>query len=311
MRSNNSFRLSGDLYETIETNVFASLMDSLHDVFLPTKLAPLELSSMPIAVPDRMAIKRDPKATALAIVINGLILLAILWFGTRKIGAVTTPTPAKVITLVYPSPPPLTKIPPKVIVMSGGGGQPTPVPIAHGNLPKLEPKPILMPTMAPKIETRIPMQPALNIQTDLKMAKTDLPNIGMSNSPSIVVSMGNGVGAGLGSGNGNGLGSGTGGNYGGGVFKVGGGVSQPQVLYAPDPGFTEEARQAKVAGKVVVYLQVNEEGHPMHVHVIRGLGMGLDEKAVEAVRQYRFKPAMKDGHPVTVEMNVDVNFQIF
>lgn len=55
---------------------------------------------------------------------------------------------------------------------------------------------------------------------------------------------------------------------------------------------------------------VNHEGHPMHVKVIRGLAMGLDEKAVEVVRRYRFKPATMDGHPVTVEMSVEVNFQM-
>ena len=52
-------------------------------------------------------------------------------------------------------------------------------------------------------------------------------------------------------------------------------------------------------------------GLPTHVRVLRGLGMGLDEKAVEAVKQYRFRPSMENGKPVTVEMNIDVMFQIF
>ena len=90
-----------------------------------------------------------------------------------------------------------------------------------------------------------------------------------------------------------------------------GSVSAPVVLYQPEPEFSEEARKAKVAGNVLVYLQVDNTGHPQHVRVIRGIGLGLDEKAVEAVRQYKFKPAMKNGQPVTVEMNVEVNFQIF
>ncbi len=98
---------------------------------------------------------------------------------------------------------------------------------------------------------------------------------------------------------------------GGGLRKIGGGVSEPVVLYSPDPEFSEEARKAKVSGNVIVYLQVDTNGRPTHVHVIRGIGLGLDEKAVEAVRQYKFKPAMENGHPVAVEMNVEVNFQIF
>ncbi len=83
------------------------------------------------------------------------------------------------------------------------------------------------------------------------------------------------------------------------------------VLFAPEPEFSEEARKEKVSGNVLVYLQVDRQGRPAHVRVLRGLGMGLDEKAIEAVRQYRFKPAMENGRPVAVEMEVDVNFQIF
>jgi len=60
-----------------------------------------------------------------------------------------------------------------------------------------------------------------------------------------------------------------------------------------------------------VYLIVDEKGMPTHVRVVRGVGMGLDEKAVEAVRQYRFKPGTKDGKPVPVDLYIDVNFQIF
>jgi len=311
-RADASFRFSGGLEEITGKSVFGSLIDSLHDLIHPPKLAPLKLSSVPIAVPDRMAVKRDPKALALAIAINGLIALSLIWLGTRKVVSMVAPAPVRVISLADPlPPPPLPKAPPKALVMSGGGGQPMPLPVSHGNPPKLEAKPVMLVPMTPsKIAPKLAVEPTLNVQADLHMAKVNVPNIGMPNAPAVAISAGNGSGAGLGAGSGDGLGAGSGGNYGGGIFKVGGGVSEPQVLFAPDPTFTEEARQAKVAGKVVVYLQVNPDGHPMHVKVIRGLGMGLDEKAIEAVRQYKFKPALKDGHPVTVEMNVEVNFQI-
>ncbi len=83
------------------------------------------------------------------------------------------------------------------------------------------------------------------------------------------------------------------------------------MLFAPEPQFSEEARKAKVSGNVLVYLQVDPTGKPTHVRVLRGIGLGLDEKAKEAVLQYKFKPAMENGKPVAVEMNVEVNFQIF
>jgi len=88
-------------------------------------------------------------------------------------------------------------------------------------------------------------------------------------------------------------------------------VSSPEVIYKVEPEFSEEARKAKFMGVVTVTLIVNTQGLPQDVHVIRGVGMGLDDKAVEAVRQYKFKPAMENGHPVPVRVNVEVNFQIF
>ena len=78
-----------------------------------------------------------------------------------------------------------------------------------------------------------------------------------------------------------------------------------RALYTPEPEFSEEARKAKVAGNVLVYLQVDTNGRPVNVRVIRGIGLGLDEKALEAVKQYKFKPAMENGKPVRVEMNVE------
>jgi periplasmic protein TonB len=147
------------------------------------------------------------------------------------------------------------------------------------------------------------------VQDEVKMA-SNLPQIGVPNSPIVGMSMGNNSGSGIGSGDGPGLGPGSGGNVGGGLHRVGGGVRAPQVLFQPEPEFSEEARRAKFSGNVEVYLWVDEHGNPSHVRVVRGIGMGLDEKAVEAVRQYRFKPAMENGKPVTVEMYIDVVFQI-
>jgi len=83
------------------------------------------------------------------------------------------------------------------------------------------------------------------------------------------------------------------------------------VIYQVEPEFSEEARKAKFMGIVTVNLIVDTKGMPQNVHVLKGVGMGLDQKAVEAVRQYRFKPAIAEGKPVPVELNVQVDFQIF
>jgi TonB family protein len=98
---------------------------------------------------------------------------------------------------------------------------------------------------------------------------------------------------------------------GGGVFHVGAGVSAPRAIYDPDPDYSDEARKAHYQGSVILNVIVDSAGHPKDIHIQRSLGMGLDEKAVAAVRTWRFEPAMKDGHPVAVQMSVEVNFHLY
>jgi TonB family protein len=93
-------------------------------------------------------------------------------------------------------------------------------------------------------------------------------------------------------------------------MHIGGNIKKPVVIYTVSPEFSQQARKAKFSGNVEVYLWVEKDGHPSHVRVVKGVGMGLDEKAVESVRQYKFKPATLDGKPVTVDLYVDVNFQM-
>jgi TonB family protein len=97
----------------------------------------------------------------------------------------------------------------------------------------------------------------------------------------------------------------------GAVYLPGDGVSEPQLLYAPDPQYSKEARKAHFQGVCVVGMVVGIDGRPHAVHVARSLGMGLDEKAIEAVRQYQFEPAKYKGKPVPVRMKVEVNFRLY
>jgi protein TonB len=292
--------------EIDEGGVFGSLWSNIRDVFFPTKLPPLVLESKPIAVVDRMATKQNPAATGSAVVIYILLILLIGWIFQKKTGILTPVKPVQVVELDAPPP----KAPPKAVSMGGGGGQRGPTPVTKGTPPKFAEHQIIPPKAPPLEEPKIHMAPTIEVQKDLKMASS-IPQIGVANSPLVGMSMGNGRGTGLGSGNGSGLGPGSGGNTGGGPKRIGGGVSAPELIFSVEPEFSEEARKAKVAGNVLVNLWVDTNGMPTHVRVIRGVGMGLDEKAIEAVRQYKFRPAKENGKPVLVELNVEVNFQIF
>jgi TonB family protein len=93
--------------------------------------------------------------------------------------------------------------------------------------------------------------------------------------------------------------------------RTGGRVRPPRLIHNVEPEFNEYARRLKFSGNSQIYLRVDENGSPSHVSVYRPAGMGLDEKAVEAVQQYRFSPATRDGVPVKTDLYIDVNFQIF
>ncbi|HWZ51417.1 MAG TPA: TonB family protein [Granulicella sp.] len=289
-----------------EEGVFSSLWSSVRDVFFPKKLPPLVLESRPIPVIDRMAVKRNPLSTAIAIGFYAIVI-GLAWYFQSRIMKFVSP-PKQFISTQIEAPPPIA--PPKAIRMGGGGGQRGPAPVSKGSPPKFDPVQIVPPKAPPLEQPKIAVVPTIDVQKDVKMA-SNMPNIGMPNAPTVGVSMGNGNGSGLGSGNGNGMGPGSGGNYGGGVRQIGGAVLPPSWLHKVEPEFSEEARKAKIGGNVLVYMIVDANGRPRNIKVIRGLGMGLDEKAIEAMKESTFHPAMENGKPVPVELQVEVNFQIF
>jgi TonB family protein len=95
------------------------------------------------------------------------------------------------------------------------------------------------------------------------------------------------------------------------VVKIGDGVSPPAPIYSPDPEYSKEARHAKYQGICVLWMVVGADGRPRDIKVSRTLGLGLDEKAIEAVERWRFKPAMKGGKPVAVRVSVQVKFHLY
>jgi protein TonB len=123
--------------------------------------------------------------------------------------------------------------------------------------------------------------------------------------------IGSGDAGGIGSGSGSGYGPGRGGGSGGGIYTVGNGISAPLAIYTPEPEYSDEARKAKFQGVVTLLAVVGPDGTPKNLQVARSLGMGLDDKAIAAVKTWRFQPGMKDGHPVAVQISIEVNFHLF
>jgi TonB family protein len=302
-----------------EKPIWSGLYESIHDVFFPPKLPPLELTSKPIPVPDRMAVKANPVAIGISTSINVAILLVVLFFVGKKI--IDTVKKPLVATNVDVSD--ILKAP-KLAQSAGGGGGGGSHDIVDPMKGKLPPrmKDPIVPPMVPILEKpKLAFDPAINVQKDITLPDNPaMANFGVKNSANVTLAsngsgggggMGNGYGGGIGSGNGNGFGPGSGGNTGGGVYRVGGGVSAPVPIFTPEAEFSDEARRAKYQGVCLISLIVDAQGNPQNPRVVRPLGMGLDEKALEAVRKYKFKPAMKGGSPVPVMMSIEVNFRLY
>ncbi|WP_109485590.1 energy transducer TonB [Occallatibacter savannae] len=265
--------------------------------------------------------ERDPKSRIISAIVHVVVIGGILYLGMRMTPVIKPAMNMSHVDfkLFAPAPPPAKILPvPKVAHGGGGGGipQPKPIEVQRGTPPVVVSKVQLN---APQLKID---NPKMAIQPTVNVTLPDQPkmaNLGESDSPQIKLasqgsgqggSFGHGLGGGFGAGKGNGVGAGQGGGYGGGLMSVGGGVSAPSVLHSVQPEFTEEARQAQFQGTCSIQLIVDAQGNPQNVHVTKHLGMGLDEKAIEAVRQYKFKPAMYDGHPVAVQIVVEVEFHL-
>ena len=200
----------------------------------------------------------------------------------------------------------------------GGGGDRDKVQASKGTAPRFAEEQLTPPTVIVRDEDpKLPADPTLVGSPEVLLPESSQAGdplskiLSLSNGTGSGGGIGSGQSGGVGSGRGPGLGEGSGGGIGAGVFHVGGGVSAPRVLYEPEPEFSEEARKAKHQGIVVLAVVIAPDGRPRDLRVINSLGMGLDEKAVEAVRKWRFEPAHKDGRPVAVQVQIEVAFRLY
>jgi protein TonB len=141
--------------------------------------------------------------------------------------------------------------------------------------------------------------------------------------------IGEGQGGGIGPGEGGGLGPGRGGNMGGGDFNAGGGgpggggggydriftgkevTSKARLISKPEPQYTEDARKNQITGTVVLKVVFASNGSVTNIRTVSGLPFGLTERAIAAARQIKFSPATKDGHPVSMWMQLEYNFNLY
>ncbi len=300
--------------------IWVGIRDDFRDVFFPKKLPPLQLESHEIAVIDPLAQPRDRKSSLISAgihlaVLSGILVLA-FWHPKRPVVAEIVRPPNFNITPFMPF-----SQSQQAMGGGGGGGDRDIVMAAKGKLPKIAKTQFVPPDeIIRNPKPKLVVEPTVVMPDNIKLPDNNMPNLG---DPSTVVrgpasngtgsngGIGSGKSGGVGSGSGAGVGPGEGGGYGGGLYRVGGGVTPPVAIYMPQAEFSDRARMAKYQGQCVVEVVVDTNGRTRDPRVVQHLGMGLDEKAIEAVKQYRFKPAMLNGRPVAVDINVIVDFHIY
>ncbi len=308
------------LMPDVEEPWYRSFFKNIKELINPPKLPPLELTSTPVPVQDIWGSYggQEKRAGFTSLLIHVSVVALAFLIGTNK--TVQQAVKDK-ITLIAPDLAPYKPAPAKKDLRGGGGGggDRSPTPPSKGKLPKLADKQFVPPMAVIHNEhPKLVMEPTLVIQPDANIPRVDMAQLGdplaksgiASNGPGAGGGIGSGPGGGVGSGRGAGYGPGSGGNIGGGAYKIGGGVSAPSVLYKVEPEYSEEARKAKFQGTVVLFVVVDEKGNPKEVKVLRALGLGLDQKAIEAVEKWKFRPGTKDGHPVPVQATIEVNFRL-
>jgi periplasmic protein TonB len=293
---------------------------NLRDLIAPPKLPPLKLTSKPVPVKQLWARnKQYSRVQLISIAVHVAILLAIV-----------APFAARVIAPKLSASMNLTDISPYLPKLAaaqdkagggGGGGEHQQAPPTKGKIPKWSMTRITPPLLAPKnITPKLSADPTLLGPPELKISSPDMVNFGdplsglmsASAGPGAGGGIGTGSGGGIGSGTGGGLGPGSGGGTGGGVFRPGtGGVGYPSCIYCPEPQYSEDARKAKYQGTVVLQAVINPDGRATNIEVVKGPGLGLEEKALESVRNWRFKPAVgPTGRPVATVTLLEITFRL-
>jgi TonB family protein len=302
---------------------YRNYWDNLRETISPPKLPPLKVTSKPVKVKEIWT--KDEKfglSQGLSLAVHAL-LIVIITVPILQHVLPTTEAKNKPEVISIDISPYAAKLPPGKDKAGGGGGggERMNTPPTKGKAPRFDwlQKTPPMATLR-NLDPKLPAEPTLLGPPELKVPSPNMPNYGDplariltgSGGPGGGGGIGTGCCGGIGSGDGGGLGPGSGGGTGGGAFRPGtGGVGYPECAYCPLPTYSDEARKAKYQGVVVLQIIVTPDGRATNITVVRGPGLGLEEKAIEAVRGWRFKPATSPGgKAVPVYTLVEVNFRL-
>src|SRR6266705_4641294 len=303
---------------------FGSFSTRIKEFFSPPKQPPLPPGIKPVKVKDIWT-KDENFSTSqvLAVVVHAAVIaLLMVPIFTHVIPTIQANTKLDVTPLDIS--PYLAKLPAGTNKAGGGGGGGTheQLPPTKGKAPKFQYTQLTPPVAVIRNPNpKLPVDPSLLGPPDLKVSNPALSNMGDPLAASVNYSagpgggggIGTGDGGGIGSGSGGGLGPGEGGGTGGGMFRAGvNGVGSPQCIYCPQPEYSDEARKAKYQGTVLLDVTVTADGRVLNPQVLKGPGLGLEEKAIAQVKNWKMRPAVgPSGKPVNCRVQIEVTFRLY
>ena len=296
---------------------FGGFGTRIRDVFSPPKQAPLPFAVKPIRVKDIWSKDENfgwSQGLAIGLHVAVIALLVIPIF-TNVLPA-STEAKNKVNVTPLDISPYMAKLPAGANKAGGGGGgnNHTLTPTSKGKVPKFQWTQFTPPqAKIQNLNPKLAMDPSLLGPPDLKVASPNMANFGDPLAKNVTDSLGNGNGTGIGSGSGGGLGPGEGGGTGGGTFRAGlNGVGSPMCIYCPQPEYSDEARKAKYQGTVLLDVTVTADGRVLNPQVLKGPGLGLEEKAMAQVKNWKMRPAVgPSGKPVNCRVQIEVTFHLY
>jgi protein TonB len=316
----------GSVYHTPQLNIawhsgWQELVENLQVAVSPAHLVGDAAGTVPFSTaPARLRRHKITGAQALSLAVHGLLVCALLFPWLNGEIQLRPPRPGDWGPLIYVRPPETKRAPVREQTGGGSGGERNPVPATRGNLPPFSWLQITPPMLRPPADAKLQVAatvvgpPELTVPDPLQM-------LGDPRALSVTGSAGPGERGGIGDkccggiGPGKGRGAGEGQDWGAGnpgQPRAGTrGASYPVCAYCPNPPYADEARKSKQQGKVILHVIVEADGRVGEIRLVQGIGFGLDERAIEAVRGWQFKPALgPGGKPMAVWVPVEVTFRL-
>jgi protein TonB len=291
--------------------------DNFHQLLAPTRIFPSSANGAPLHLLTfkRSATSGGARTASLlthTALLCGVLLLKFTTNGPLDKGKVTELAPQGVPTFFRI--PEDSQFGRPSLGKKSGGGEEDPRPARHGFLPPGSAMPLAPPRLPFNAESVLPV-PVAVLDLNAPQFAAPVPDVGLpwekKDSDSAGPGKNHGIGSGIngGVGDDNGPGAGQGEAYNGPYANV---VSRPRCAYCPDPQYTDEAREAKLQGRVTLQVLVGADGRAAQVRIVQGIGLGLDERAAQAIRSWKFVPAQDAGRrPVPAWITVEAIFRLF